>query len=146
MSRKRRAKQRDIQIGDHVFVRNRRSGSKFLLPFEKDPWVAVSMASGGMEMEQSFPPASVFDDDDEGSVDFCNRHSLLLNPRMVVDEPLLADQEGADMQSPEVTQRPDQGLPQSPPIGSLPSRRGLEQYNLRPCPPRSTRLKGFVAD
>ncbi|KAJ1101528.1 hypothetical protein NDU88_006595 [Pleurodeles waltl] len=39
MSGKRRAKQRDIRIGDQVLVRNRQSGSKFMLPLGKDPWV-----------------------------------------------------------------------------------------------------------
>ncbi|KAJ1161459.1 hypothetical protein NDU88_001945 [Pleurodeles waltl] len=45
MSRKRRAKKRDIHIGDHVLVRNRQSGSKFLLPFEKDPWLGAWLGS-----------------------------------------------------------------------------------------------------
>ncbi|KAJ1132097.1 hypothetical protein NDU88_010427 [Pleurodeles waltl] len=97
-------------------------------------------------MEQNFSPASVFDDDDKGSVDFCNRRSLFPNPRVVVDEPLLAAQEDADMQNTEITQCPDQELPESPPTSSLPSRRGLERCNLRLCPTRSTRLKGFVAE
>ncbi|KAJ1213451.1 hypothetical protein NDU88_001088 [Pleurodeles waltl] len=108
--------QRDIRIGDHILVHNRHSGSKFMLPFEKDPWVvsaikgtmatakrkqeaitwnvsffkAFHLSRGRMEMEQNFSPASVVDDDDEGSVDFCNRRSLLPNPRVVVDKPLLA--------------------------------------------------------
>ncbi|KAJ1134935.1 hypothetical protein NDU88_001381 [Pleurodeles waltl] len=99
-----------------------------------------------MEIELSCPPASLFDDGEEGSVDFCNRCSVLQSPWMVVDEPLLADRGGADMQSPKVTQRPHQGLSESLPVGSLPPRQGLERYNLRPRPPRSTRLKGFVAD
>ncbi|KAJ1176919.1 hypothetical protein NDU88_002186 [Pleurodeles waltl] len=100
---------------------------------------AFHMSCGGMEMEQNFSLTSVFDDDDEGSVDFCNCRSLLPNPRVVVDEPLLAAQEGADMQSTEITQRPDPELPEPLPTDSRPSRRGLEQYNLRPCKTRSTR-------
>ncbi|KAJ1093883.1 hypothetical protein NDU88_006972 [Pleurodeles waltl] len=102
MSRKRRAKQRDIRIGDHVLVCNRRSGSTFMLPFEKDPWVVSHMARGGMEIEQTFSPATVSDGDDEGSVDFSNRRFPLPNPRVVVDAPLLAAQEGADMLGSEV--------------------------------------------
>ncbi|KAJ1139418.1 hypothetical protein NDU88_005791 [Pleurodeles waltl] len=152
MSRKRRSKQRDIRIGDHVLVRNRRSGSKFMLPFENDLWVvsaikgtmvtakrnqeiitqnisffkAFHMSCGGMEMEQNFSPASVVEDDDEGSVYFCNCRSLLPNPRGLVDEPLLAAQEGADVQSTEVTQHPDPELPEPLPTDSMTSRRGLE--------------------
>ncbi|KAJ1211271.1 hypothetical protein NDU88_006632 [Pleurodeles waltl] len=91
MSRKRSAKKRDLRIGDHVLVHNRRSGSKFLLPFEKDPWVvsaikgtmitakrnhetinrnilffkAFHMANGEMERDQIPPQTSLFDDGDE---------------------------------------------------------------------------------
>ncbi|KAJ1169365.1 hypothetical protein NDU88_001258 [Pleurodeles waltl] len=36
VSKKLRAKRREVQVGDVVLVRNRRVGSKFLLPFEKD--------------------------------------------------------------------------------------------------------------
>ncbi|KAJ1144878.1 hypothetical protein NDU88_011172 [Pleurodeles waltl] len=39
MSRKRGAKEHDIHVGDVVLVKCRRGGSKFVLPFEKDPWV-----------------------------------------------------------------------------------------------------------
>ncbi|KAJ1101188.1 hypothetical protein NDU88_006260 [Pleurodeles waltl] len=47
MSRKRGAKERDISVGDLVLVKCRRGGSKFVLPFEKDPWV-VSEVKGTM--------------------------------------------------------------------------------------------------
>ncbi|KAJ1142668.1 hypothetical protein NDU88_008981 [Pleurodeles waltl] len=47
MSRKRRAKQREVQVCDLVLVKNRRSGSKFLQPFEKEPGV-VSITKGTM--------------------------------------------------------------------------------------------------
>ncbi|KAJ1091784.1 hypothetical protein NDU88_004899 [Pleurodeles waltl] len=172
MSRKRRAKKRDIHVGDHDLICNRRSGSKFLLPFEKDLWVVSAikgttvtakrkqetvtrnisffkvfrMAIGGMEMEQNYPPASLFEDGDEGSVDCCNSRSLLPSPGMVVDDHLSADRGGADMQSSEVTQSSDQLLPESLPVSSLPPKQGLERYKLRPRPPRSTRLQRFVAD
>ncbi|KAJ1136658.1 hypothetical protein NDU88_003073 [Pleurodeles waltl] len=172
MSRKQRAKQRDIRIGGHVLVCNRRSGSKFMLPFEKDTWVvsaikgtmviakrnqetitrnisffkAFHMSSGGMEIKQTSSPATVSDGDDEGSVDFDNCCFPLPNPKVVVDAPLLAAREGADMQGSEVAQSSDQGMPESLPVGLLPPRQGLERYNLRPRPPRSTRLRGFVVD
>ncbi|KAJ1113899.1 hypothetical protein NDU88_002139 [Pleurodeles waltl] len=143
MQKKRRAKKQNIRIGDHVLVRNRKSGSKFLLQFEKDPWVAFCMASGGMETDQIFPQTSLVDDGDEGSVDFWDRRFLLPSPGMVVDESLRAGRGCAGMQGSEVIQSSNQD-PLA--VGSLPPRQGLERYHLRPRPPRSTRLKGFVAD
>ncbi|KAJ1124691.1 hypothetical protein NDU88_003140 [Pleurodeles waltl] len=47
MYQKRGAKERDICVGDMVLVKCRKGGSKFLLPFEKDPWV-VSDVKGTM--------------------------------------------------------------------------------------------------
>ncbi|KAJ1130000.1 hypothetical protein NDU88_008359 [Pleurodeles waltl] len=41
MSWKRGAKERDVSVGDLVLVKCRRGGSKFVLPFEKDPWVII---------------------------------------------------------------------------------------------------------
>ncbi|KAJ1103622.1 hypothetical protein NDU88_001043 [Pleurodeles waltl] len=172
MSTKRRAKQRDIRIGDYVLERNRRSGSKFMLPFEKDSWVMSAikgtmvtakrnqetitrnisffkifhMSGGGMEIEQTLSPATVSDGDDKGSVHFGNRRFPLPHPRMAVDTPLLAAEEGADMPDSEVTQSSDQGLPESLPVGLLPPGQGLNHYNSRPRPPKSTKLRGFVVD
>ncbi|KAJ1128023.1 hypothetical protein NDU88_006415 [Pleurodeles waltl] len=44
---KQRARRREINIGDYVLVKNRRGGSKFMLPFEKDPLV-MSAIKGTM--------------------------------------------------------------------------------------------------
>ncbi|KAJ1173292.1 hypothetical protein NDU88_005128 [Pleurodeles waltl] len=128
LSRKRRGKKRDIRIGDHDLVRNRRSGSTFLLLFEKDPWVVSAikgtmitakrnqetitrnisffktfrMASGGMEMDQISSQTSLVDNGDEASVDFCDHRSLLPSPGMVVDESLRACRGCADVQGSKV--------------------------------------------
>ncbi|KAJ1203930.1 hypothetical protein NDU88_007711 [Pleurodeles waltl] len=96
MSRKRRARERNILVGDHVLVRNRRSGSKFLLPFEKDPWVTCRMASGEMETDQFVPPDSLNEDDNYRSVDSRDRRTPLPNSGMVVGESLPAGRECAD--------------------------------------------------
>ncbi|KAJ1136759.1 hypothetical protein NDU88_003173 [Pleurodeles waltl] len=47
MSQKRGAKERDICVGDMVLVKCRKGGSKFVLPFEQDPWM-VSDVKGTM--------------------------------------------------------------------------------------------------
>ncbi|KAJ1200329.1 hypothetical protein NDU88_004153 [Pleurodeles waltl] len=161
-----------MHLGDRVFVRNRRGGSKFLLPFEKDPWVVSAikvtmvtakrkqmtvtqkisffkvfhMADGGMETEQNSSPASSFEDGDGGSLSHRNSRSLLPSPGVVVDNPLSVDRGGADVQNSEFPQGSDQGLLDSLPVSSLPPRQGLEYYSLRPRPPRSTRLQEFVVD
>ncbi|KAJ1156629.1 hypothetical protein NDU88_009347 [Pleurodeles waltl] len=158
ISRKRRAKKRNLRIGDHVLVHKRRSGGKFLLPFEKDPWVVSAingtmitaksnhetltrnisffktfrMANGEMERDQIPPQTSLFDDGDEGSVDSCDRSSMLSNPGMVVDEPLRAGQECAGMQGSVVVQNDNQDVPESLSTSSLPPRQGLKHYSLRP--------------
>ncbi|KAJ1183394.1 hypothetical protein NDU88_000216 [Pleurodeles waltl] len=41
MSRKRRARIRDIQVGGSVLVKNRQPGVKCKLPFESSPWTVV---------------------------------------------------------------------------------------------------------
>ncbi|KAJ1092473.1 hypothetical protein NDU88_005583 [Pleurodeles waltl] len=172
MSRKRRAKERNICVGDHVLVRNRRSGSKFLLPFEKEPWVVSAikgtmvtakmnqetitgnisffktfrMVSGEMETDQVVSHGSLKEDDDDRSLDSRDHCYTLQSSGMVVGESLLACRECADVQGSEVIQSSDQDLAESLVVGSLPPRQGLEHYHLHPRPTRSTRLKGFVAD
>ncbi|KAJ1135370.1 hypothetical protein NDU88_001810 [Pleurodeles waltl] len=172
MSRKRRAKERDICVGDFVLVRNRRSGSKVLLPFEKDPWVVIAkkgtmitarrkhetvtrnisffkvfrLNSGGMDREPSSPSAIEYENRNEGSVVCGNSQSTLHSPVMLSDDPMSTDQRGADVQSVELPHDADQGTPETRPVGVLPPRQGLERYNLRLRPPRSTKLQGFVAD
>ncbi|KAJ1101176.1 hypothetical protein NDU88_006248 [Pleurodeles waltl] len=141
MSRKRRAKKRDIHVGDHVLVRNRRGGSKFMMPFK---WVLSAikgtmvtakrkqetitqnisffkvfrMADGIREMEQNSPLARSFEDGDGGSVGQNDNSSLLPSPGGVVDNPLSVDQGGADVLNSEFTQGSDQGLPDSLPFSS----------------------------
>ncbi|KAJ1207644.1 hypothetical protein NDU88_003034 [Pleurodeles waltl] len=172
MSRKCRAKERNILVGDHVLVRNRGSGSKFLVPFEKEPWVVSAIkgtmvtaktnqetitrnisffktfrkACGEMEMDQVVPLGRLNEDDDDRSVDSWDRRSPLQSSGMVVGESLLAGRECVDGQGSEVIQSSDQDLAESLAVGSLPPGQELEHYHLLPRPTRSTCLKGFVAD
>ncbi|KAJ1129792.1 hypothetical protein NDU88_008157 [Pleurodeles waltl] len=167
VSRKWRAKERDIRVGDFVLVRNRRSGSKFLLPFEKDQWVVIAkkgtmiterrkhetvtrnisffkvfrLNSGGMDSEPSSPSAIEYEYGDEGGVVCGSSQSTLHSPEMLGDDSLLTDQRSANVASVELPHDADQGTPET-----IRPRQGVEHYNLHPHPPRSTKLQGFVAD
>ncbi|KAJ1164958.1 hypothetical protein NDU88_005388 [Pleurodeles waltl] len=45
MPQKRGAKERHIRVGNMVLVKCRKGGSKFVLPFEKDPWMVSDVKS-----------------------------------------------------------------------------------------------------
>ncbi|KAJ1154292.1 hypothetical protein NDU88_007045 [Pleurodeles waltl] len=99
-----------------------------------------------MDREPSSPSAIEDENGDEGSVVCDNSQSTLHSPVMLSDDPMPTDQRSADVQSVELPHDADQGTPETMPVGVLPPRQGLEHYNLRLRPPRSTKLQGFVAN
>ncbi|KAJ1144216.1 hypothetical protein NDU88_010517 [Pleurodeles waltl] len=163
-------KKRVIHIGDMVLVRNRRWGSKCMLPFEKDPWVVsgikgimvtvkgkqetvkgnisffklVRMTDCEVAIEKNSSPASSREDDDGGRVDHSDNGSTSQSQGVAVDDPLSFGLRSTDVQNSEPPQISEHEVPDLVPVSSPPSRQGLEHYSLRPHPSRSTKLQGFV--
>ncbi|KAJ1206954.1 hypothetical protein NDU88_002347 [Pleurodeles waltl] len=169
MSRKRGAKERDICVGDMVLVKCRKGGSKFLLPFEKDPWV-VSDVKGTMITAKRGPESitrnisfykKVYASDfpvpiDVSSGDQDYDDVMLQSSGCASNGAFIAGGQSADVQNPGGSMELDHGSGDrlvgesiasgSGQVGPITSTRGDGPYNLRPRPQCSTRFRDFVVN
>ncbi|KAJ1132681.1 hypothetical protein NDU88_010985 [Pleurodeles waltl] len=165
MSRKRGKKERDICVGDMVLVKCRRGGSKFLLPFEKDPWV-VSDVKGAMVTAKRGPESitrnisyykKVYASDFSVPIDVSSGDQdyddvILQSSGFGSNGAFIA----GDVESPGGSMGLDHGsgdqlveesiVSGSGQVGPITSTRGDGPYNLRPCPQCSTRFRDFVVN
>ncbi|KAJ1168632.1 hypothetical protein NDU88_000550 [Pleurodeles waltl] len=164
MSRKRGAKERDICVGDMVLVKCREGGSKFLLPFEKDPWV-VSDVKGTMITAKRGPESltqnisfykKVYASDFPVPMDVSSEDQdyddVMLQSSGVETNGGLS----INVQNPGGSMELDQGSGDrwveesiasgSGQVGPVTSTRGDGPYNLRPRPQCSTRFRDFVVN
>ncbi|KAJ1172703.1 hypothetical protein NDU88_004547 [Pleurodeles waltl] len=169
MSQKRGAKERDICVGDMVLVKCRKGGRKFLLPFEKDPWV-VSDVKGTMitakrgsesitrnisfykkENASDFPVPIDFSSGDQDYDDVMLQSSGFETNGAFIDGGLCADVQnpGGSMELDHgsgdrlVEESSTSGSGQAGPVTST---RGDGPYNLRPRPQCSTRFRDLVVN
>ncbi|KAJ1141317.1 hypothetical protein NDU88_007650 [Pleurodeles waltl] len=150
--RKRKARRREINIGDYVLVKNRRDGSKFMLPFQKDPWMvsaikgimvtskrnqetikrnisffkAFRMPDCEVVMENGYQFASSFEADEGDRVDHHDSGFPSLSPVVSATNSQSSAPGVLEMQNLEPVHDSDQEAPDSVPINSLPLRQELE--------------------
>ncbi|KAJ1143533.1 hypothetical protein NDU88_009841 [Pleurodeles waltl] len=169
MSRKRGAKERDICVGDMVLVKCRKGGSKFVLPFEKDPWI-VSDVKGTMITAKRGPESitrnisfykKVYASDFPVPIDILSGDQdyddvMLQSSGFETNDAFLDGALCPDVQNPGGSMVVDHGsgdqlVEESITSGSglagpVTSTRGDGLYNLRPHPQCSTRFRDFVVN
>ncbi|KAJ1210873.1 hypothetical protein NDU88_006235 [Pleurodeles waltl] len=169
MSRKRGAKERDICVGDTVLVKCRKGGSKFVLPFQKDPWIVsdvrgtmITAKRGPESITQNilfykkvyasdFPVPIDFSSGDQDYDDVMSQSSGFETNDAFLDGGLCSDVQnpggsmaldhGSGNQLVEESITSGSGL-----AGPVTSTRGDGPYNLRPRPQCSTRFRDFVVN
>ncbi|KAJ1164552.1 hypothetical protein NDU88_004989 [Pleurodeles waltl] len=169
MSRKRGAKERHICVGDMVLVKCRKGGSKFVLPFEKDPWI-VSDVRGTMITAKRGPESitqnisfykKVYASDFQVPIDISSGDQdyddvMLQSSGFETNDAFLDGGLCPDVQNPGGSMALDHGsgdqlVEESITSGSglagpVTSTRGDGPNNLRPRPQCSTRFHDFVVN
>ncbi|KAJ1145148.1 hypothetical protein NDU88_011440 [Pleurodeles waltl] len=167
MSRKRGAKKCDICVGDTVLVKCRKGGSKFVLPFEKDPWI-VSDVRGTMITAKRGPESitrnisfykKVYASDFPVPIDISSGDQdyddvMLQSSGFETNDAFLDGGLCSDVQNPGGSMVLDHGsgdqlVEESVTSGladPVSSTRGDGPYNLRPRPQCSTRFRDFVVN